>query len=120
VTAATAPIAYTVHDGRGVPATWRRDLIAEWLTANGINPDHVHADDPIRVLTVPYRPPETADDGAWLIQVIVLTELYTGPDGTREVNLITGKPVACQRTVPLRVPFPTDPMASSTQEGATA
>lgn len=105
----TAPIAYTVHDGHGVPPAWRRKLIAAWLTANDINPDDVAAFHPVSVLTVPFRPAETADDGEpWLVQVIVLHQYYTRPDGAKEPNLITRRPVTFQRTVPLKVPFPAD------------
>jgi hypothetical protein len=105
----TAPIAYTVHDGHGVPPAWRRKLIAAWLTANDVNPDDVSASYPVTVLTVPFRPSEAADDGEpWMLQVIVLHQYYTRADGAKEQNLITRKPVVFQRTVPLKVPFPPD------------
>ncbi|MFC9891436.1 hypothetical protein [Streptomyces pilosus] len=113
----TAPIAYTVHDGHGIPPTWRRKLIAAWLTANDVNPDLVSAAHPVSVLTVPFRPADTAGDGKpWLIQVIVLHQYYARADGVKEQNLITRAPVTFQRTVPLKVPFPADPTAD---EGTT-
>lgn len=114
----TTPIAYTVHDGTGVPAGWRRKLIAEWLTANGIDPDQVAASYPIAVLTLPYRPPETADDGPWLIQVIVFHQYFAHPDGSREANLLNRQPVTFQRTVPLQTAFPPEPPSEGDQQEA--
>jgi hypothetical protein len=116
-----APIAFTVHDGHGVPPAWRQQLIATWLTANDINPDDVSADHPISILTVPLRPAEAAGDGEpWLIQVIVLHQYYTRPDGAKEQNLISHQPVVFQRTVPLKVAFPahsaTEEKAARTEE----
>lgn len=102
--------AYTVHDGNSRLPEWRRKLIAAWLTANDIAPADVSADHPITILTVPFRPPETADDGGpWLVQVIVLHQYFTHADGTKEQNLLTRRAVTFQRTVPLKTPFPTDP-----------
>jgi hypothetical protein len=105
----TGPIAYTVHDGHSRLPNWRRQLIAAWLTANDIEPGDVSADHAISVLTVPFRPEETAGGGPWQVQVIVLHQYYTRPDGTKEQNLITRKAVTFQRTVPLKTPFPADP-----------
>lgn len=112
----TAPTAYTAHDGHGTPPPWRRQLIAAWLTANDVDPDLVSAAHPVTVLTVPFRPAHTADQGEpWQVQVIVLHQYYANPDGVKEQNLITRKPVTFQRTVPLKVPFPAD----TTDEGTT-
>lgn len=104
-----APIALTVHDGHGMPPAWRRKLIAAWLTANDVNPDNVSADHPISVLTVPFRPAETADGGPWMLQVIVLHQYYVNANGAKEQDLIARKPVLFQRTVPLKVLFPPEP-----------
>lgn len=113
----SAPLAYTVHDGRGTPPKWRRDMVADWLRDNGINPDHVTSEAPITVLTVPLRPAESADDGEpWLVQVIVLSQYHVNEQGAIEQNLITRRPVTFQRTVPLRTPFPADP--ATADEGA--
>ncbi|MFI8792561.1 hypothetical protein [Streptomyces sp. NPDC055105] len=109
------PIAVTVHNGRGVPPAWHRDLIAAWLTANGIDPADVHAEAPIRVITVPYTP--SSDDGSWYLKVIVFTQLYVNADGAKEVNFLTHEPVAFQRTVPVRTPFPADPTADGEAHG---
>ncbi|MFF1358753.1 hypothetical protein [Streptomyces sp. NPDC058297] len=109
------PIAVTVHNGRGVPPAWRRDLIAEWLTANGIDPADVHAEAPISILTVPYTP--SSEDGSWFLKVIVFTQLYVNADGAKEINFLTHEPVAFQRTVPLRTPFPADPTTDGEAHG---
>jgi len=102
--------AYTVHDGSSRLPEWRRKLIAAWLTANDIAPGDVSADHPISILTVPFRPPESADDGGpWLVQVIVLHQYFTRSDGAKEQNLLTRRAVTFQRTVPLKTPFPADP-----------
>jgi hypothetical protein len=107
-----APIAFTVYDGHGRLPTWRRKLIAAWLTANDINPDDASADHAITILTVPFRPPEAADEREpWMVQVIALHQYYVNRHGAKEQNLITRKPVTFQRTVPLKVPFPADPTA---------
>lgn len=101
-----APIALTVHDGHSTLPIPQQQLVVGWLAAHGIDADQVSADHVITVLTVPYRPP--ADDGTpWLIQIIVFHQMYVGPDGARELDLLSRKPVAFQRTVPLTVPFPT-------------
>jgi hypothetical protein len=112
-----APIAQTIHPGNGVPAGWRRELIAEWMTANGVDADNVSADHPITVLTVPYRNSTADGEGPWLIQVIAFTQYYRRPDGTREHDLISQRPVSFQRTVPLTVPFPTDPKTDGEDRG---
>jgi hypothetical protein len=105
----TAPIAFTVHDGHSRLASWRRQLIAAWLTANDIRPDDVSTTHAITILTVPFRPPETTDDGEpWLVQVISLRQYYVNHQGSKEQNLITRQPVTFHRTVPLKVPFPAD------------
>jgi hypothetical protein len=84
--------------------------IAAWLTANDINPDDACADHAITILTVPFRPAETADEGGpWLVQVIALHQYYVNRHGAKEQNLITRQPVTFQRTVPLKVSFPADP-----------
>jgi len=101
-----APIALTVHPGGGVPALWRRKLIAEWLTANDVDPLQVSADDPITVLTVPFRSPEANGEDPWLIQVIVFRQYYLNEQGSKEQDLISRRAVDFQRTVPLAVPFP--------------
>lgn len=103
----TDPIAMTVHPGGGVPAGWRRDLIQDWLTANGIDPAGVYADAPILILTFPYQPDR--EGGPWFIQVIVFTQLYVNASGAKEYDFLTGGPVRFQRTVPLKTPFPADP-----------
>lgn len=102
----TDPIAFTIHDGCGLPSDQQRTRINRWLTANGIAPDRVASNAPVLILTVPTRPPETGD--GWLQQVIVITEYNVNAEGYREQNLISREPVTFQRTVPLRVPFPTD------------
>lgn len=79
-----APIAQTIHPGSGPPAGWRVQLIGLWLAAHGVNADEVSADDPITVLTVPFRPPETAGEEPWLIQVICFSQYFTNADGKRE------------------------------------
>ncbi|WP_051947310.1 hypothetical protein [Streptomyces scabiei] len=105
-----APLAYAVHDGHGTIPRWKRQLIAAWLTANDISPDDVSATHPLTVITVPFRPAGTVDDaGPLLIQVIVLHQYYVRPDGAKEEDLITRRPVAFQRTVPLKVAWPPDP-----------
>ena len=114
------PTAYTVHDGNSRLPEWRRKLIAAWLTANDIAPADVSADHSISILTVPFRPPETADDGGpWLVQVIVLNQYFTGADGAKEQNLLTHKVVTFQRTVPLKTPFPADPAKNGEDHGET-
>lgn len=110
----TAPVAQTVHPGNGVPPEWRRSLIAEWLTANGINPEDVSADDPITILAVPHAP--AAPDG-WLLQVIVFTQYHRSAEGAHEQNLITRRLVSFQRTVPLKVPFPPEPSTGDEDRG---
>ena len=110
------PVALTVHDGHGTLPTERRQLIGEWLAANRINADQVSADHPVSVLTVPYQPP--TDDGTpWLLQIIVFHQFYVGPDGAREHDFLTRKPVTFQRTVPLTVPFPATP--TTADEGSS-
>jgi hypothetical protein len=107
-----AAIAFTVWDGHGRLPAWRRKLIAAWLTANDINPDDACADHAITILTVPFRPAETANEGGpWMVQVITLHQYYVNRHGAKEQNLITRKPVTFQRTVPLKVPFPVDAIA---------
>ncbi|MGW2384409.1 hypothetical protein [Streptomyces sp. NPDC001658] len=101
----TAPIAQTIHPGGSIPDPDRQDVLGPWLRANGINPRSVAAVEPITVLPVPHE----ADGGNWMIQVIVFSQFHELPDGTHDQNLITRQPVKFQRTVPLRVPFPTDP-----------
>ena len=59
---------------------------------------------PVTVLPVPY---EGNGDGPWMIQVIVFEQIHTDHTGAPDYNLITGRKVTFQRTVPLRVPFPT-------------
>jgi hypothetical protein len=111
------PIAFTVHPGNGLPPAWRREMIVDWLAANGVNADRVAAEYPVTILTVPYRP-DADTEGPWLIQVIVLTEYYVNPAGAREQNLITREPVTLQRTIPLRTPFPTgSPDDEGTRDG---
>lgn len=111
-----APIAQRIHEGHGLPPAWRRKLIAEWLAAHDINPEHVSANEPITVLTVPDRPPVDGE-GPWPIQVIAFHQMYVRPDGAREVNFLTCKPVTFQRTVPLRVPFPASPTTDEKVDG---
>ncbi|GHJ34360.1 hypothetical protein TPA0910_87930 [Streptomyces hygroscopicus subsp. sporocinereus] len=53
----------------------------------------------------------------WMIDVIVFHQYYEHPDGTRELNFITREAIAFQRTVPLQIPFPTDP--TTDDEGAS-
>jgi hypothetical protein len=110
--------AFTVHDGNSRLPNWRRQLIAAWLTANDVVPSDVSADHPITILTVPFRPPETADDGGpWLVQVIVLHQYFTRADGTKEQNLLTRRAVTFQRTVPLKTTFPADPTTDGEDHG---
>ena len=110
-----APIGYTVHDGHGMPPNWRLELIAAWLTANDIDPKNVTPHHPISILTVPFRPEETADGGPWMLQVIVLHQYYVNANGSMEQDLIARKPVTFQRTVPLKVAFP--PESTTVNEG---
>lgn len=111
------PIAYAVHDGSGMPPEWRRQLIAAWLTANDVDPADVSPHHPISILTVPFRSEDAAGGGPWLIQVIYLTQYFTGDGGKKEQNLITRKPVTFPRTVPLKVTFP--PASITAAEGTT-
>lgn len=113
----SAPLAYTIHPGGCVPDGAAQQIIAEWLPANGVNPNLVSADDPITVLPVPYG---GAEDGApWMIQVIVFSQFHVDHTGAKERNLITRRPVTFQRTVPLRVPFPTAPVTDGEDRGQT-
>lgn len=109
-----APIAQTIHDGTGVPREWRRKLIVDWLTANGIRAEDVSANDPITVLAVPHAPADP--DDRWLLQVIVFTQYHRTGDGSYDLNLITRRPVTFQRTVPLRVPFPPEPSTDGEED----
>jgi hypothetical protein len=107
--------AQTVHPGHGVPVESTRRRINTWLEANGIDPRLVLAERPIYVLAVANG---TIQGGLpWLIDVIVFHQYYEHPDGTRELDFITHEAVSFQRTVPLRVPFPTDPTTGD--EGAS-
>jgi len=112
-----APIAYAVHPGGDIPTGQHQQTLAAWLTANGINPNLVAAANPITVLPIPYE--AQGDDGPWMVQVIVFSQFYMREDGTKEHNLITRQPVTFQRTVLLRVPFPTGPTADGEDHGRT-
>ena len=109
------PDAHTVHPGNGVPYPARQKRINTWLRANGIDPELVVATRPIYVLALPSG---TINGGLpWLIDVIVFHEFYRRPDGAKERNLVTDEAVMFQRTVPLAVPFPADPLTAD--EGTT-
>lgn len=106
--------AQTMHPGHGVPSEPTRRRINAWLVANGIDPRLVLAERPIYVLAVANG---TIQGGLpWLIDVIVFHQYFEHPDGTRELNFITREAVSFQRTVPLQIPFPTDP--ATDDEGA--
>lgn len=100
-----APLAYTVHPGGRTIAPEQQQALARWLPANGINPNLVSVAAPITVLPVPHG--QGPDGDPWLIQVIVFRQFHVDHTGVNEHNLITGEPVAFQRTVPLQVPYPT-------------
>ncbi|MFD5848280.1 hypothetical protein [Streptomyces chartreusis] len=110
-----APIAQTIHDGNGIPPEWRRQMIVEWLKANGIDHARVAVNEPVLVLSLPHLP--TEEDGPWLIQVILFTEHYVNPAGAKEQNLLTRRIVSFQRTVPLQHAFPTDPTTDGEDHG---
>lgn len=107
-----APIALRIHDGTGSLPEEAQPLIVKWLRANRINPDQVSITHPVTVLTVPYGA-GVEDDTDWLMQIIVFHQFYVGPDGDREMDLLTRQPVCFQRTVPLAVAFPTPPDPAS-------
>lgn len=101
------PDAQSIHIGHGLPDWPRLKRIQEWLKANGIDPRVVAVNRPVYVLPVQNG---TIQGGVpWLIDVIVFHEYYENPGGHREQNMITREAVMFQRTVPLIVPFPTDP-----------
>lgn len=104
-----APIALRIHDGHGPVPDEVLPLVAHWLRANRINPDQVSVQHPITVLTVPYA--SDTEEAGWLLQIIVFHQFYVGPDGAREDNLLTHRPVTFERTVPLTVAFPNSPAA---------
>lgn len=110
-----APIALRIHDGHGSLPEEVQPLVAQWLRANRINPDQVSVQHPLTVLTVPYAP-ATEDGTSWLVQIIVFHQFYVGPDGAREDDLLTHRPVCFQRTVPLTVAFPTPTPAGDADE----
>lgn len=110
-----APLAYTVHPGGRPPTDQVRELLTRWLPANGINPNLVCAADPIHVLPVPY--PSGDGEGPWMVQVIVFHQQFEGPTGAPELDMITGRQVKFQRTVPLRVPFPTESLTDGEDHG---
>jgi hypothetical protein len=98
-----------------VPPESTRRRINAWLEANGIDPCLVLPQRPIYVLAVANG---TIQGGIpWLIDTIVFHQYFEHPDGTRELNFITHEAVSFQRTVPLQVPFPTDPTTGD--EGAS-
>ncbi|MCI3279095.1 hypothetical protein [Streptomyces cylindrosporus] len=101
-----APLAYTVHPGGPLASEELQHALTQWLRANGINPSLVSVDAPISVLPLPHPGP---DGQTWLIQVIVLEQFHIDHLGAKEINLITGRPVTFQRTIPLTVPFPNQP-----------
>lgn len=111
----SAPLAYTVHPGGRIPDGPAQQILAQWLPANGINPSLVAAHSPITVLPVPYA--SSDGEGPWMIQVIVFDQFHVDHTGAKEHNMITGQPVTFQRTVPLRVPFPTDPTTDGEDHG---
>lgn len=113
----SAPLAYTVHPGGRLPDGPTQQALAQWLPANGINPNLVSADAPITVLPVPYQSPDA--DGPWMIQVIVFHQVHVDHTGATEQNLITLRPVAFQRTVPLRIPFPDAPAPEAGEDAST-
>lgn len=112
----SAPLAYTVHPGGRPPNGQEQQVLARWLPANSINPGLVSAEHPITVLPVPY---EGTGDGPWMIQVIVFQQIHVDHTGATDYNLITGRKVTFQRTVPLRVPFPTAPVTDGEEHGQT-
>lgn len=110
-----APIAEIIHPGGHAPTGWKQQALAEWLPANGINPNVVSADAPILVVPIPLPP--SGNEGPWMIRVIVFEQYYVGEIGAKETNMITGRAVTFQRTVPLRFPFPTDPTTGGEDHG---
>ena len=110
----SAPLAYTVHPGGRAPTGQEQQVLAQWLPANGINPNLVSAEHPITVLPIPL---EGTGDGPWMIQVIVFQQIHVDHTGAADYNLIIGGKVAFQRTVPLRVPFPTAPATDGEDHG---
>lgn len=112
------PDAQTVHPGHAVPDQDLRQRICAWLESNGITPGDVVASRPVYVLAVA----NGTIQGCLplLIDVIVFHEFYRNADGARERNFINGDAVMFQRTVPLQVPFPTDPATEDDQEGGDA
>ncbi|MEU5323003.1 hypothetical protein AB0G67_40565 [Streptomyces sp. NPDC021056] len=110
-----APIAEIIHPGGHAPTGWKQQALAEWLPANGINPGVVSADAPILVVPIPLPP--SGDEGPWMIRVIVFEQYYVGEIGAKETNMLSGRAVTFQRTVPLRFPFPTDPTTGGEDHG---
>ena len=113
-----APLAYTVHPGGRAPSAEEQQRLAAWLPANGINPTLVSVAAPITVLPIPHG--DGPDGGPWLIQVIVFDQVHVDHTGASDHNLITGRPVTFQRTVPVRVAFPTDSAEQDEAEGESA
>jgi len=103
--AAPTSLAVAVHNGSGPLPEHLTPLVTRWLKANRINPDQVSSAHPLTILTVPYGPGGD-DDTGWLMQIIVFHQFYVGPDGDRELDLLTRQTVCFQRTVPLAVAFP--------------
>lgn len=101
----SAPLAYTVHPGGRAPSAEEQQVLAAWLPANGINPNLVSIAAPITVLPVPHG--QGPDGDPWLIQVIVFEQIHVDHLGASDHNLITGRPVTFQRTVPLQMAYPT-------------
>ncbi|MER6092448.1 hypothetical protein [Streptomyces bluensis] len=109
------PDAQTVHPGHGIPHEDLRQRICTWLKANGINPEDVVATRPVYVLAVPNG---TIQGGLpWLIDVIVFHQFYRRSDGCIERDFINREAAMFQRTVPLTVPFPTDPTTDGEDHG---
>lgn len=112
-------IAQTIHDGSGRLPGWRRELIAEWLTAHGIRPKDVSADHPILILNMPYRDQsdEPSTEGQWAIQVVSFVQYIRNEEDDIAAHPGTGRPLTIQRTVPLQHAFPTDPTTDGEDHG---
>lgn len=110
--------AYTVHDGAGPPPKWRRQIIAEWLTAHHIRPKDVSADHPILILNMPHREQaDQPDQGQWTIQVISFVQYIRNEEDNIAAHPETGRPLTIQRTVPLQHAFPTDTTTDGEDHG---
>ncbi|MFD7922541.1 hypothetical protein ACFV3R_25355 [Streptomyces sp. NPDC059740] len=97
-----------VWSGQSVPEPVRA-LISQWLTANGVDPQAV-ALEPITLEFVPrcagsVTSCEGISEAPWWI---AFTQHHRSDGGAFEVNVLTGRPAAFTRTVPLLVEPPLD------------